>query len=116
MMMGEAKQRAERDATRNKLVEALYKHLIDSGQPVEAGWAIMKMIEWPELDAGPEYDARRMAFFAGAQHLFSSIIQTLDPGEEPTETDMRRLNLVSEELEKWAEEMKLRWVKPGGTG
>jgi hypothetical protein len=104
------------EATKQKVLTAVHKHLIDSGLLIEAGWAVMKMVEWPELGPGPEYDARRMAFFAGAQHLFGGIMQTLDPGDDPTETDMNRMNLVSEELRRWTEEMSLRWAKPSGTG
>jgi hypothetical protein len=50
----------------------------------------------------------RMAFFGGAQHLFGSIMGILDPGEEPTEQDMRRMDLISHELETFIVEFKQR--------
>ena len=43
----------------------------------------------------------RLAFFAGAEHLFSCMMGTLDPGKEPTKADMRRMDLLHEELQRW---------------
>jgi hypothetical protein len=56
------------------------------------------------------------AFMAGAQHLFSSIMTILDPEAEPTERDLKRMDLIDQELEAFRKEMELRAAKPGGTG
>jgi hypothetical protein len=41
----------------------------------------------------------RVTFFSGAQHTYSSIMLTLDPGIEPTDRDERRIAGVFKELE-----------------
>jgi hypothetical protein len=40
----------------------------------------------------------QLAFMAGAEHVWSSVINMLDPGEEPTDADMRRMDLIQR---KW---------------
>ncbi len=48
----------------------------------------------------------RLAYFFGAQHLFSSIMGVLDEGTEPTEDDLRRLDLINTELAAFVEGIK----------
>ena len=43
----------------------------------------------------------QLAFMAGAEHLFSSIMGILDPGEEPTDADLSRMDLIHKELDDW---------------
>jgi hypothetical protein len=63
----------------------------------------------------------RLAFMAGAQHLFASITATQDPGDEPTDDDLRRMDLISAELNAFVDELEARidqnraspeWVEP----
>ena len=44
-----------------------------------------------------------MAFFAGAQHLFGSIMTMLDQDADVTEADLGRLSLIDAELQSFAE-------------
>ena len=48
----------------------------------------------------------RYAFMAGSQHLFASIMSILDPGDEPTEKDLKRMDLIAAELEVFRKEME----------
>lgn len=48
----------------------------------------------------------KRAFFAGAMGLFSTLATFLEPGAEPTENDMRRIELLSEELEDFLRSVK----------
>lgn len=82
--------------------------LVDQGLLIEAGWVALQMTALAP-DA-PEIQRRemRMAYFAGAQHLFGSIMGILDPGQEPTERDMKRMSLINDELNKFIEEFK-KW-------
>ena len=41
-------------------------------------------------------------FFAWPQHLFSSIVTIFDPGEEPTDADIHKMDLIDKELQKFA--------------
>jgi hypothetical protein len=50
----------------------------------------------------------RTAFMAGAEHLFSSVMNVLDPGQEPTADDLRRMDLIHTELEEWRDKLKAR--------
>ena len=58
------------------------------------------------------------AFFAGAHHLFTSIMNVLDPGPdtEPTERDLRRMSQIHAELERYERILKaeVAAAKSGG--
>ena len=58
-------------------------------------------------------DEMKNAFFAGASHLFTSIMSVLEPGDDPTEKDIKRVELISEELDRYLAEFQ---VKHGLTG
>ena len=77
----------------------LEKRAVDNGLLIELGWLSLRRMAVP-LDAPQvQVDEMRQAFFAGAQHLFSSIMGILDPGSEPTAADLRRFDLINSELE-----------------
>ena len=38
---------------------------------------------------------------SGAEHLFSSIMAILDDGDEATENDLRRMELIDDEIRAW---------------
>lgn len=81
------------------------KRIADHGNTIELGWFALKEMT---LQGAPESQVREMrkAFFAGAQHLFASIISVLDEDSEPTEDDMRRIEMIHVELEAWVDSMK----------
>jgi predicted component of type VI protein secretion system len=56
----------------------------------------------------------RIAYYAGAQHLFAALMTIMDADREPTEGDMARMSLINDELERFAEEMKLLVLPTGG--
>ena len=94
-------------------LERLTKMLVDSGKLIEAGWISLRIAAVP-LDAPQvQIDEMRNAFMAGAQHVFGSIMTMLDPGEDPTDADMRRMGLISDELELFGKELQGRLRKPG---
>jgi len=77
----------------------LERELVDKGRLIEAGWVGLRIAAIPP-DAGKvQLEEMRNAFFAGAQHLFASIMDVLDEGQEPTEADVARMGLISGELE-----------------
>lgn len=84
-------------------IERLTRHLIDQRKLIEAGFIAMRVLAIP-ADAPPvQIDAMREAFFAGAQHLFGSIMTILDRGTEPTDNDIRRMNWIDAELQNFIE-------------
>lgn len=89
-------------------VEQVTRELVDRGKLIEAGWISLRLATIP-ADAPPvQLDEMQKAFFAGAQHTFSSIFALLDPGAEPTDADMKRLDQISAELRGFARELELR--------
>lgn len=90
---------------RAKLIEQaahdLTKHLGDQGKLIEAGFAAFRHLAMAKDAPDIQVNEMRLAFMAGAEHLFSSIMSILDPGEEPTDADMRRIDLISTELDNW---------------
>ena len=95
-----------------KLAAELAKQLTDRGKLIEAGWVIFRGMTVSPNAPQVQIDEMRYAFMAGAQHLFGSIMEILDPGEEPTAADLRRMDLINEELAEFAEEMRLRHTVP----
>lgn len=82
------------------------KELIKEGKLIEAGWIGLRLAAIP-LDASKDQlDDMRTAFFAGAQHLFGSIMHVLDPGDEPTEADLERMSKIHDELDAFIEGFK----------
>ena len=81
------------------------RKMADHGAIIEAGWRALRDLT---LTGAPDIQVREMrkAFFAGAQHLYSSIMTILDPGSEPTEDDLRRLEIIHVELEAWVDSMR----------
>jgi hypothetical protein len=99
-----------------QFLEQLTKRLVDEGKLIEAGWVSLRIHTLP-LDAPPvQLENMRNAFMAGAQHLFASIMTVLDPGAEPTEADLSRMDVIHRELETFGKELELRVTRAKGTG
>jgi hypothetical protein len=79
-------------------LESMSRELVDKGLLIEAGWMSFRA-SVISTDA-PEDQLRemRLSFFAGAQHLFGSIMTVLDPDSEPTEADLKRMENINNEL------------------
>jgi hypothetical protein len=94
----------------------LTKQLADDGKLIEAGWVAMRLHAIPLNAPANQLHEMRLAFMAGAQHLFASMIGMLDP--EPTETldDMRRMDLIHKELDAFRGELELWVAKEKGRG
>ncbi len=91
------------------VVDALAKELTDKGLLIEAGFVSLRHAAMAKDATALQVDEMRSAFFAGAQHLFASIMSILDPGDdEPTENDLRRMSLISDELDRFIADYKLR--------
>jgi hypothetical protein len=94
-------------------LKRLSVELTDKGKLIEAGWIGLRLAL--KLEDAPKVQLEEMkkAFFAGAQHLFSSIMTILDEDKEPTDADMKRMSLISDELETFGEQFKEElWGKP----
>lgn len=84
----------------------LSKELIDKGLLIEAGFTTLRAMAGAPDAPKEQIEEMRMAFFAGAQHVFATIMSTMDPGDEPTEDDMTRLDKIHDELQRFIDEYK----------
>jgi len=92
----------------------LTRRLTKEGKLIEAGFSGLRAA-CIAADAPPEQlHEMRLAFFAGAQHLFVSIMSVLDPGSEPTDADMERMSNIDAELRAFSQDFELRHVPAGG--
>jgi hypothetical protein len=91
-----------------KLVDDVSKKLTDEGKLIEAGFALYRQYVMSPTAPQIQIEECKWAFFAGAQHLFASIMSIMDEEHEPTEADMRRLDMIHTELAKFAKDIELR--------
>jgi len=92
----------------NEMLERFSREATDRGQIIEAGWIGLRMASIRLTAPQIQIDEMRFAFFAGAQHLFSSIMMSLDPGAEPTDADLNRLTMIQSELTEFVRQYKLK--------
>lgn len=94
--------------------QKLSEGLADAGKLIEGGFAGFRLMVIPQ-DAPPnQVHEMRMAFFAGAQHLFASLMAVMDSDREPTQQDFQRMTLIHEELEAFRKDFELRHVPVDG--
>lgn len=98
-----------------RIATEMSKQLADQGKLIEAGWAGYRMLVMSPDAPQLQIDECRMAFMAGSQHLFSSIMNVLDPGEQETEADLRKMDLIDKELRAFGREMEMRLTKAKGS-
>jgi hypothetical protein len=91
--------------------DKLAKTLADKGMLVEAGFAaFQKFFMRPEASVGQLAHAR-LAFMAGAEHVFTSMMQIMDEGTEPTDDDFERMNKLHAELGRFRAELEKHMAK-----
>jgi len=110
--MGEAKRRRR---TQQELGTDLTKELAEKGKLIEAGFAVIASVAMFEGAPATQLNEMRLVFMAGAEHVWSSMMTMLDPEEEPTEADLRRMNLIAKELDEWRGTLFERVNQPSET-
>jgi hypothetical protein len=103
-------------ADRNYL-ERLSRELADAGKLIEAGWIGYRLGVLPDNAPPVQLEECKMAFFAGSQHLFHSLITIMDPthDSEPTPGDLRKMDLIDKELREFASKLALQASKHQGS-
>lgn len=91
----------------------LERELTDKGKLIEAGWVSLRLAAIPEEAGKTQLEEMRSAFFAGAQHLFGSIMSILDDDREPTPADLRRMDMINAELEVFIRDFSRKHGLPG---
>jgi hypothetical protein len=94
------------------IADGVSKLLVDEGKLIEAGWVAFRGYVVPPDASEVQINEMRLAYFAGAQHLFASINSIMEEGEEPTDADLRRMTLISDELAAFADVLAARVMPP----
>ena len=55
---------------------------------------------------GTQWIESRRCFFAGALTLFEAVMMILEPGAEPIEQDLARMDALAKELERFREDLQ----------
>lgn len=96
-------------------LERLSRELVDKGKLIEAGWIGLSLAALPLDTPAVRLEDMRSAFFAGANHLFSSIMTVLEPGAEPSDKDLQRMDLIAAELQAFIQAYELRHFPAKGS-
>ena len=88
------------------VLEKMTQYLMDQGLLIEAGFAALRKNNISPNAPIEQLNDLRLTFFAGAQHVFASIMHGLEEGDEPTPKDMERMNKIAEELRVFAEQFE----------
>lgn len=89
-------------------LQRLERELVDKGKLIEAGWIGLRLAAVPDNASAVQLEEMRNAFFAGAQHLFSSMMSIMEPGSEPTANDIARMSYIDAELQDFIEKFELK--------
>lgn len=98
--MGESKRKAERLSPVDQAALDLTRKLANDGRILEGGFAAYVVVSKIGID-DPALPKLRDAYMSAAEHLWSSIMATLDPGKTETPADMRRMDSIQSELDAW---------------
>ena len=97
---------SDRQQIIDEAVALITKEFVEQGKLVEAGWAALRLQAMSPEASPQQVEQMRLAYFAGAQHLYASIMTMLDAGEEPTSDDLRRMQLIETELDGFSKILK----------
>jgi hypothetical protein len=92
----------------------LARDLVEQGKLIEAGWIGMRIACIPRDAPQIQLDEMRLAFFAGAQHLFGSLMNILDPEADVTDADLAKMDSIDKELRGWLAEFERRHAQRVG--
>jgi hypothetical protein len=101
--------------TIQEVAQELAEGLADAGKIIEGGFAGFRMMVIPSEAPPIQVHEMRMAFFAGAQHLFASIMAVMDTDREPTPRDLHRMSMIHEELEAFRKDFELNHLPTDGS-
>lgn len=97
-----------------KLATEVSKRFLAEGKLIEAGFAAFLAVSFQGVPDGMQRDQLRMAFFGGAQHLWGTIMNVLDPGMEPTDADLKKMDLIQREMDEFINNFAKRHLPTKG--
>jgi|SRR3954468_3438724 hypothetical protein len=97
-----------RDKMIEAVVEEITKKLADEGKLIAAGWTAYRHLAMHPEAPPDQIRECRIAYYAGAQHLFGSLTSMMDADAEPTDADMNKMELMHRELLDFIAEFQSR--------
>jgi hypothetical protein len=75
------------------------------------------LVVWGDTTQMPDEQllALRKCYFSGCQHVWGAINTMLDPGDDPSDEDLKRMDMINDELNAWHAEMVRDHVKTEGS-
>jgi len=92
-----------------RYADAYALKLIKDGALIEAGFSVIEKRLKEEGKGVKVRNEAKAMFFAGAQHIFATIVRVLEPGAEATDNDVRVMEQISVELEAHEAMIKARF-------
>jgi hypothetical protein len=96
-----------------KKARKLEQDLADVGKIIEGGFLGLCLMAYPSAPDSQVKEIRKV-FFAGAHHLFNTMISVVDPGEEITDKDLNRMALIQKELDDFINQFEGENLKTEG--
>lgn len=93
---------------KKQVAAAITKDAADNGKLIETGFDALRTMAIAPDAPQIQVDEMRLAFMAGAQHLWASVMSVLDPGPGETPGDMMRMAKIQAELDAWQQTIELR--------
>ena len=82
------------------------RHGMSNLKLIDQAWRSYSEVVIPAHAGAVQRQEMRRAFYAGATTLLGSIMVVLDPGDEPTEADLQKMQGIHDELEQFTADLK----------
>jgi hypothetical protein len=93
------------ETERQRYAQRIADSWADKGKIIEGGWRAYEHLVLPPDASDTQRAETRKAWFLGAEHIFSTIMMVMDPGEEPSDRDLARMSKLHAELEAFKLEL-----------
>ena len=98
-----------------EIAAAITKASLNDNKLIETGFDALHAIAIAKDAHQVQVDEMRFAFMAGAQHLWGSMMNFLDPGQDETPDDLQRMQSIQDELDRWGQKIRLRIEQTKGS-
>jgi hypothetical protein len=92
----------------HEIAQEVTRELMQQGLIIEAGWRGLELL-WLLHPTPVEREELRCAFYAGALHVYSSIMCGLDDGSDETDDDMQKMANIHRELSRFEDEFRAKY-------
>lgn len=75
---------------------------------IARGWERYRQMVVPRDASEVQVKETRQAFYAGASVLFTTLVNALEPGQEATDADLRKMNDIQAEIDAFGQELDRR--------